>query len=335
MAHRLGPGFIGVASGLDRGSVGGSRSAVTSALRVEEVARLSSSPAGVCDLALVQALGQQFRYLRRDQVDLFYPGLSPITIGKRLGLLWRHQWVDRIPAPGTHEKHPAQIYRLGLLGKDWLNFGGTPSRWVVRPGDWAGNVDPTLAHWLGIADIWGGLRRGTLHPAWGGALTVSRFQTELDYKFGKMEARTSWKPDGVLELSWGQTLAETFVAYFEYDRDTEPLSRWVTNKIENARLFGYSPQWPWRGIPVAYWVFVPTLQRLRAIKEILHQPPFGTTGDWVLIPWDSWVAQGLSGQRDWVVKRDDRASANRWEEFRRWTINRSREYGLRKPLQKP
>lgn len=324
-----GPQFLGVPSDLSPATVG--RLPVTAGLREVEVVRLGSSPYGLMDLAFVRALGTQFRYLNWNQAHDFFPGVSEATFNKRLGLLWRHQWIDRTMLPGGAS---ATIYRLGALGKDWLTFSGTPSRWALRTGEWSGRVDPLLEHWLGTAEVWSGLNRMTAWAAFSGSLRITRFDTELDYAFGRFDARTKWKPDGLFELTWGSTLAETFVAYFEMDRDTEPLSRWVTNKIANARAFSQSGRWPWRGVPVDYWVFVPSSERLAAIEKLLHQPPFGTVGTWVIIPWQSWLSKGFDGQRDWVIKRDGRSAGGRWDTLRSWMINARRQRPFQNALQK-
>ena len=51
----------------------GERLPLTAELRARESDRLLHSPYGAIDKTLVRALGRQFRYLRQEHVEAFYP----------------------------------------------------------------------------------------------------------------------------------------------------------------------------------------------------------------------------------------------------------------------
>lgn len=281
---------------------------VTVALRESEVGRLTHSEYGVRDLALVQVLGTQLRYLRRDQVDVLYPGLSTSTVSRRLGQLWKAQWINRETWTESGQKH--HVLTLGKLGIEWLRFTGVAPRWVTPEG-WAAKVDSHLAHWLGIGDIWAQLMRFAQKMP---GVQLTQFETELDYSYGSMDARTKFKPDAFFELQWGSSPDETLMAYVEFDRATEPLTRWQVFKVANARKFAQSARWPWGRIPVDYWIFADR-SRLEAMQRAdtfqLGGSPFGWNGQWVLVPWNVWGTHGVWGSRDWVFPRQT-SSESRW-----------------------
>lgn len=237
------------------------RVVVTADLRAREVHRLSHSPLGAIDLDLVRALGTLCRYLTVSQLRVLYGfDLSSGALGRRLGHLYRAQWVNRESQTGTHMRHPPQVYSLGELGADWLRWLGTPSRWPVREG-WLGTVDPLQAHWLGIADIWVGLLRTRLRSM---PMKVQDFKTELDIKYvTPHKLRGSFKPDGFFVLSDRE---QTLLVYFEFDRDTESLAM-LEAKVHIARQFADSLQWPWSNLMVEYWVFGTRESRLDALVK--------------------------------------------------------------------
>ncbi len=293
------------------------RRTLNQALRDAEMKRLRRSKYGEFDLALVRALGLQFRYLRRDQAELFFPGLSSEAIGRRLGHLWRAQWINRESQAGTGLKHPPQVYTIGELGADWLRRSlRTPPRWPVR-AQWAGELDVRQPHWLGIADVWAQLVRFTQEVP---GLRLAQFDTELDYKWRRGDGWTSFKPDFIFQLVWGPTIDDVLVGIGEFDRGTEPLTRWQVNKIENARHFAGSDKWPFPNGRVDYWVFAPDVQRLEGIagpkRHNLILGPFGSYSGWVLVPWEAWLETGMWSMRQWMMHHPQSAAeGNRWNAF--------------------
>lgn len=91
---RYGPLFVGAPVSPSPSSLL-ERLPITVDLRESEVRRLQRSAAGLCDFALIQMLGTQFRYLRRDQIGVLYRDLTAPALSRRLSLLWRAQWVNR------------------------------------------------------------------------------------------------------------------------------------------------------------------------------------------------------------------------------------------------
>lgn len=274
----------------------GPRPAVTTELRMAEMRRLSQSPFGRCDLELVRALGSQFRYLRRDQAELFYPSVASPTIGRRLGQLWAHQWIDRDLQPGTHQKHPPHIYSLGALGAKWLAMNDLPHRWKV--GNQA-TLDPGLAHWLGIADIWAQWVRFTRRFP---AVALLRFDTELAYTYRIKERSQIFRPDCLFEVAWGPDRDDILMAYGELDRSTESMNRWRTFKVQGGQDFALSHQWPWIGNVVDYWVWAPDRARIQAMIRVAGTWfPFKSDSRWVYVPMEDWLTRGPADPRAWFL----------------------------------
>ena len=287
----------------------GERLPLTTELRARESGRLLHSPYGATDKALVRALGRQFRYLRQEHVDAFYPrAMSRNALGRHLAQLWRCQWINWESASGTGLKHPPKVYRLGRLGADWLRLNQEPARWTVDTKGLKGGLDDRQPHWLGLADVWYQLHTLTvLVPT----MTLAQFETELDFPYGRLDDRSRFRPDAFFILSWGPSRHEHYLAYVEYDRATESVPQFYRGKVANGQHFAASPRWPWSGDTVDYWIFAPTQARVQALAQGLRTGPFGDAfASWVLIPGFQWMTRSGRAFRipDWRTIRDPRYS---------------------------
>jgi hypothetical protein len=268
---------------------------------------LSRSPWRSEDLALAQALGAQFKYLPRSDVELFFPEVRSASIGRHLGTLVREEWILKQSQPNTGLKHPPALFSLGPTAVDWLRAMGLPRRWSTRDV-WKAQTDPFCAHWLGIATVWAQLLRFARSVP---GVELREFQTELDYRFGSLDARRAFKPDFLFVLTWGPAATQALTVLGEFDRDTEPVTRFVAAKMNAARSFKASGHFPFTG-PVDYWIIAPSARRLEALagpeRRNLLIGPFGSNSGWFLIPFPDWQQQGVWGSQTWITQYERRTS---------------------------